>query len=196
MPFSIEEVESHFKELGFKVIVPDDVEHRKIGRALRFSTKRYVDFEGDKSVLISLIVDPDGEYLELVAPRVYNVRECPHKGAVFAALLEIAYKTRKQNFEYNPADGEIRVAADMPIEDGTATVRQLDALLGAIIAVLEQFHPVIKHVIETGRLDLSLADEPEVPDTSNDPVTAELIAKLGGIDGLRKLVEERGGTAS
>ena len=96
MPFSIEEVESHFKELGFKVIVPDDVEHRKIGRALRFSTKRYVDFEGDKSVLISLIVDPDGEYLELVAPRVYNVRECPHKGAVFAALLEIAYKTRKE----------------------------------------------------------------------------------------------------
>ena len=196
MPITIEEVDAHFKELGYKVMLPDDPERKKVNRQLIFNTKRYCNAEGENSVVISIYLEPSGEYIELVAPRAYNVRECKNKGPVFAALLEIAYKTRNQNFEYDPSDGEIRVASDLPIEDGSVTQLQLDALLGAIIFTLDKFHLVIQHVIETGRIDLSLANEPDSDKSVGDPETAELVAKLGGIEGLPKLVASIGGEPS
>lgn len=188
MTISMDEIDAHFKQLGFKTSRHDDPEKATTNRGLRFSTVNYVNSEKTKSVFLSLSLVPSGEYLEIVAPAVYNVRECRNKGPVFAALLEIGFKTSMQNFEYDPADGEVRVATDVTIRDGTITCSQLDEMIGGVIRVLERFHAVIAHVIDTGRIDMALQSDPNVERTNASEI-ADLVAKLGGVSGLRKLVE-------
>jgi len=191
MPISIAELDAHFEKLGYKATRPDNAKQATTHRGLRFTTVNYLNTEKEKSVFLSLFLAPDGDYLEIVAPSAYNVRECRNKGPVFAALLEITFKTRLQNFEYDSADGEVRVATDVVINDGTITCSQLDAMIGGIIRVLERFHGVIAHVIETGKIDMSLQCEPTAG-RDVETETADLVAKLGGLDGLRKLVESQG----
>lgn len=195
MAMTVMEVQSRLESLGVKVMVPPDENVAAHERGIRYATSRYVNSEGEHAVLIIAKLNEAGEYLEFLAPAVYNVRECKFKGAVFAAMMELTYVSNHLQFEYDPSDGEIRVSVDMPICDGTATGAQMLSLLGAIVNGLESFHPVIVHAMETGRIDKSLIERKEGAGAIPDEV-AGLIEQLGGIDELRRLAEAKAGTAS
>lgn len=193
MAITIEQVHTHLESLGKKVNIPEDPARAKFDRILTFATDHYRDTDGDPRIFIVVSVRDEGRYLEIYAPRAYNVRECKYKGALFAAVLQIMYRTKHAQIEYDPSDGEIRFAADMPIMDGTVTAVQIDALMGVMISIADTFHPVLMHVIETGRVDMELAANGEGAPTP-PPIPSELAAlleQLGGVEELRKIAEER-----
>jgi len=192
MAITIDEVQNRLESLGIKVMVPEGEEVAARQRGVRYTTSHYVNSEGDHSAVIHVNLSEGGEYLGMVAPAVYNVRECKFKGVVFAALMNFMYITKFVQFEYDPEDGEIRVSVDMPILDGTATARQLHRLLNALIELLDQIHPVITHAMATGRVDMELLErKPEEPAIPEE--VAGLIAQLGGIEELRLLAEAKAG---
>jgi hypothetical protein len=195
MPVTIAHIHEQLESLKLKVLSSSDPEVVAYERAVIFSTDSYVNPEGENKLLIVVKLSQDGEYLEVVAPSAYAVRECKFKGAVFAAFLHFTYMTKYVQFEYDPEDGEIRLSADFPVCDGTITALQLEPLLHSICATLEQFHPVIVRAMATGRVDMALATRNE-PTPQLPEEIAKLIEQIGGVDELRKLAESKRGDSA
>jgi hypothetical protein len=186
MPIRIDDVKAHLKTLGYETMVrPDDPDSVAVG----FQTKVYKDTDGDAGALLVFTVAEEGTYLEVKAPGAYSAQGCKFKGALFAALMELSFRTKFLQFEYDPADGEVRLSVDLPVMDGTVTAQQLDRMLGTIMFALENFDPVIRHAMATGRVDFSLASGPKAEAPKLPSEIEELLTKAGGLENLRRMVE-------
>jgi hypothetical protein len=125
---------------------------------------------------------------------VYNLTNCKFKGATLAALAEIAFRTRSLQCEYDSQDGEVRYSVDTWVLDNTLTVEQLEMMVRIAVELLEEYEPVVRCAMETGRVDFDLAVKPqEEPPQGSPPALppeiAELVAKAGGLEALREAVE-------
>jgi hypothetical protein len=189
MPITHPELVEKLKSLELNVMVPPD---QAVEAGIRFETDRYRNSEGAASLLVVCRIGEDGEYLEIFAPRAYEARNCRFKGALFAALLEVSFRTKSVQAEYDPSDGEIRFACDFPVEDATVTPRQLLRLLRNLLGVIEDFHPVLHHAFETGKVDMSRLPKPST-ESPPPPELLGLLEELGGIDELKRIVSERRG---
>ena len=139
MAITLKEIIAHVESLGFKHM-PGPRENSEI--CLRFATESYVNTDGDHSLLIVCAISDEGRYLEVFAPAAYTTANCKYKAAMFACMLKAAFMTKHLQLEHDPDDGEVRLAVDMPVLDGTVTADQLCALILAITLSLESFHPV------------------------------------------------------
>jgi hypothetical protein len=117
----------------------------------------YRDTQGDDSLRITLVLESSGEYLEVVAPAIYDASNCRHIGALSRLLLGVSLRTKIAQFSFDEADGEIRASAEMVLMDGTCTPKQLHATIGILTAVVDAYHPHILRVMETG--EISFPDE-------------------------------------
>lgn len=189
MPITHAELIEKLKSLELNIMVPPD---QTVEAGIRFTTERYRNSEGELSILVVCRIGEGGEYLELYVPSAYNARNCRFKGGLFAALLELSWRTKSVQAEYDPADGEIRFASDLPVEDAIVTPRQLQRLLYTLVGVVEDFHPVLSHVFETGKIDMALLPKPETG-SEGSPELLGLLEELGGIDELKRIVSERRG---
>lgn len=187
MPITKAELVEKLRSLELKVIEPPD---RESEVHILFATERYRNPTDEHSLLIVCRLSEDGGYLEMFAPGVYASRDCKHKGSLFAALLEMSWMTKAVQAEYDPSDGEIRIACDLFVEDGTATPRQLLRMMRSIVGIIEDFDPVIRHVFQTGKIDMSLLPRPTA-EAEGPAEMMGLLEELGGIEELRKIVEER-----
>jgi hypothetical protein len=191
MPITLPELAAHLQAIGLKHKV--EPEHNRV--ALGFGTSQYVDLEGDKQVLVFVSIAAEGQYVEVVIPRAYNLGNCKYKGATLAALAEIAFRTRSLQCEYDPQDGEVRYSVDAWVLDNTLTRAQLEMMVRTAVQLLEEYEPVVRCAMDTGRVDFNLAVKPaeEAPEGAPGalpPEIAELIAKAGGLDALRAAVEQ------
>ena len=151
-------------------------------------TEVFKDQDGDNCLLMAIDIWEDGEFLQFICPRLYNVKDCPNRAAVFEAALVMAWRTKSLGYEYHQDSGELRAVFEMPLEDGELTERQLARILKMVFDLVEAYDPVIRNAITAGEIDMSLAGskEPEPGATKNREVE-ELIAELGGVDKLREL---------
>lgn len=117
----------------------------------------YRDPQGDNSLRIGLVLETGGEYLEVVAPGVYDASKCRHVGALSRLLLGVSMRTKLVQFSLDETDGEVRATAEMVLMDGTCTPKQLHATIGILTSVIDAFHPHIARVMETG--EISFPDE-------------------------------------
>lgn len=193
MPITLPEIAKHLDQLGWKHQIDEERERVVMGSG----TEHYVDFEGDKHVWIWIEVRSEGEYVQVVLPGVYNLKDCKFKGPVLAVLAEIAFRTRSLQCEYDSSDGEVRYAVDTWVLDNTLTVQQLEIMVRIAVDLLEEFEPVVRHAIATGKIDFGLAVKREQQKPAEEgpaplpPEIAELLTKAGGIEGLREAVERR-----
>lgn len=192
MAITLKEIIAHVESLGF-TYMPGLREESEIG--LRFGTDSYVDSDGDHSLLIVCALSEEGRYLEVFAPSAYTTANCKYKAAMFACMLQAAFMTKHLQLEHDPEDGEVRLAVDMPVADGTVTAEQLRAMIFTIILSLEEFHPVFVHAMTTGKVDFGLCwkrkPQPSAPAAAEpalSPDLQELISKVGGLDNLEALV--------
>lgn len=188
MPISLSKLESHVRALGWDYEVREERDQIALG----FPTRFYVDAEGDNFAALFIDRVMDGQYVQVVMPRAYSLQDCKYKAAVLSVLTQIAFLTRSLQCEYDPEDGEVRYAVDSWVLDNTLTQSQLDVMVRIIIELLEEYDPVVRHAMETGRVDLSMANKPEpVPEApaALPPEISALLEKAGGIEGLRDAVE-------
>ncbi len=150
MPVTIGEIKQHLDALGVKYMNPSRDEPEC---GIRFSTASYANCDGDHSLLLICRLSDDGQYLELSAPNALNTSNCRYKAALFSAMLQIALLTKHVQLEHDPKDGEVRFAIDYPVCDGTVTAAQVDRMIHVLIGILEQYYPVLRHAMDSGKID-------------------------------------------
>ncbi len=137
-----------------QILTSHDIKHRvDTERGVIFTgfqTEVYENQEGRRGLAIVIALEEDGEFIKIMAPRCYEYKDGPHKGAVFQACLMISYLTKLIQFEYDPDDGEIRAMIEFPLEDAELTDRQLMRCVSALPAVLDEYHDVITGAISKG----------------------------------------------
>jgi hypothetical protein len=167
-------------------------------------TTSYVDpHDGEKSLLLHVMLQEDGKMLRMCVPEVYAVAEFAHRGAMSEAMLAANWRVRVASYVLDESDGEVRVVCDLPLEDGTVTATQLSRMLTLVAWTVDQFDPVIRTAGNEGKVDFADLDA-RILQKSPEPrrrksrskrerrELADLIKAAGGVEGLRKLLEEHG----
>jgi len=189
MPITLPELCKHLDTIGWKYEKQDD---RNLA-AICFGTQHFCNHEGKKSVDIFIEIEAEGRYVQALVPRAYSLANCKFKGATLAALAELAFRTRSLQCEYDPSDGEVRYTVDTWVLDNTLTTHQVNIMVRMLVEFLEEYDPVIRSAMETGKVDFGLANKPESGSEEAPPLPpeiAELLAKAGGLEGLRAAVEQ------
>jgi hypothetical protein len=142
----------------------------------------------EKSLELRFGLDEDGEFLYVMSLPLYCLKDCPHKAEALEAMLTIAYVTKSVSYEYDPTDGEVRATIEMPLQDGRVTPDQFAAMCNLLAATIDCYDTVIRHAMNTGVIDMSLEGKP-LPDPEKQELN-ELLAKIGGVEALKKLAAE------
>jgi hypothetical protein len=177
-------------------------EHNEIVVAV--PTQHYVDpHDGEKSMLLHVMLQEEGRMLRICVPEVYAMNAFANKGAMSEAMLAANWRVRVASYVLDETDGEIRVVCDVPLEDGVVTSAQLSRMLTLVAWTVDQFDPVIRKAGADGTVDFAEIDE-RVLQENPEPrrrksrsrrerrELADLIKAAGGVEGLRKLLEEHG----
>jgi hypothetical protein len=167
-------------------------------------TQHYVDpHDGEKSMLLHVMVQEEGRMMRICVPEVYTLSEFAHKGAMCEAMLAANWRVRVASYVLDESDGEVRVVCDVPLEDGVVTSTQISRMLTLVAWTVDQFDPVIRKAGADSTVDFTEIDE-RVRKESPEPrrrksrsrrerrELADLIKAAGGVEGLRKLLEEHG----
>lgn len=167
-------------------------------------TEHYVDpHDGEKSLLLHVMLQEEGRMLRICVPEVYAVKEGQNRGAMAEAMLAANWRVRVASYVLDESDGEVRVICDVPLEDGTVTSAQLSRMLTLVAWTVDQFDAVIRKAGAEGVVDFKEVDA-RVLKSSDEPrrrksrskrerrELADLIKAAGGVEGLRKLLEEHG----
>lgn len=167
-------------------------------------TQHYVDpHDGEKSMLLHVMLQEEGRMLRICVPEVYAMNSFANRGAMCEAMLAANWRVRVTSYVLDESDGEVRVVCDVPLEDGAVTSAQVSRMLTLVAWTVDQFDPVIRKAGTDGTVDFAEIDE-KVRKESPEPrrrksrsrrerrELADLIKAAGGVEGLRKLLEEHG----
>lgn len=181
MPTTYEQLERYLTE--------DEVAYERVESGLQvlFATNHYMNQQdGRQSLPVYVFVADDGDAVDIVAPRVYDLRTAVHAGAVCELLLSINFQTRSFRWEVDRRDGEVRGRLSPPLGGAPITHEAFRRLLGLMPRTVDFWHPVIQRVIATGTLP------PPPPSFRTDPRLERAIEDAGGLDGLRDLFKPFG----
>jgi hypothetical protein len=108
--------------------------------------------ENIERLLIVIQLDEDGEFFEIYAPRVITgVKHHPFKPEILQTMLCISWETKMLQWEYDPADGEIRAIIEFPLEDAELTERQFNRCLYSLVQLVDELAlPRLQAVMDTG----------------------------------------------
>ena len=145
-----------------------------------YNTETYQDDEGRNKLGMLIRLEENGEFIKIFAPQCYSCPDEANRAAVTQALLMISWKTKMVQFEFDASDGEIRAIVEFPLEDALLTERQLMRAIGALVQIIDKFHPVIQLALTDGII--------EFPENEENPLAA-LQAMMQQFQGL---LEEMG----
>lgn len=198
MPTTIQQVTGFLDEFDLAYDVKDEYEAIGIGFTLNESSTTYRDRDGDAHVQLVIRVAEEGEFVAVLAPQAWNIGACPHKAAVFEALVALQARFKLLRFDYDPEDGEIRPNVELPVEDSSLSSKQFHRLMHAVIVGVQRLDRVIRHAMETGSVCLDLMNEEEGSSSDDSQfddddkalleTLEDLAEEAGGIDALERLL--------
>lgn len=157
MSTSINEVTSFLSDEGLRYSHVEGNDYVRTG----FTTKKYVDADGDKLLHVVISVEEQGNFIKIAAPAAYRFHHDGtsfHKLALFQTLLQICHMTKMVQFEYDPDEGEIQAIVEFALEDADLTRQQLMRSVYSLSDALEEYHTAIHDAI-TGGIPLEKPSE-------------------------------------
>jgi len=132
------------------------------------------------NVLIDL--QEEGEYVHFSIHFLLNIREVENRENVLIALLELNRRLKALKYCYDPSDGEVSVAIEIPLEDGTLTMQQVHRCMYTLTEIAMRERDNLVTLIKTG-----------VYPGSSDPGFTDTISRLLGSEGSEQddLTDER-----
>ncbi len=94
-----------------------------------------------------------------------HIKGHEHAAKVLSHILYLNYQTKFGTWEYDPTDGDIRLAVEIPLEDALITEKQFHRIAGLMLRDGSSHADQIMHILNTG----------EIPE---DDKEAEMIAQL------------------
>jgi hypothetical protein len=119
--------------------------------AIAYRTDTYRDPEGEPYLVLLLVLDEQGEYFKLFAPRAFDVAG-GHTDAFLRAATMVQWRAKLVQFEFDERDGEIRPVVEFPLEDAALTARQLERCVSGLVRLLETYYAPLRHALETGEV--------------------------------------------
>jgi hypothetical protein len=138
---------------------------------------------------VKIELEEDGELLQIYCnllidedQNILKIKDHEHKALVLQHILNINYNEKFGAWEFDPSDGEIRFAVEIPLEDAKMTEKQFKRIFGHIMSSDERFLEILK-IMETGELP-----EGNITDDLFASLMAEMLAEK-----LHKDLEAHGG---
>lgn len=148
-------------------------------------------FQGknESKCMVKVELEEDGELLQVYCNLIIDedqnrlkIKDHEHKALVLQHILTINYNEKFGAWEFDPTDGEIRFAIEIPLEDAKMTEKQFKRIFGHITSSDERFLEILK-IMETG----------ELPEGNNtDDLFASLMAEMLA-EKLHKDLDAHGG---
>ena len=127
---------------------------------LSYEMNHYRDRDADASLLLTIEVDEDGEYVRVAAPDAYRVR-LAHRDAFLQACLMVQQRTKLVQFEW-AGDATLTPLIELPLEDAAVTARQLERCVRSMVVIVDEYHDALALVAATGAVDREHLDAPEL----------------------------------
>ena len=118
---------------------------------LYFATDIYENRAADDCLVVYVGLEEDGEFIRVMSPGTYLLptdASPETKEAVRRTLLQINFESKLHRYEYDQADGEIRLCADLPLEDAVPTSRQLARILRTFPSFADNWHLPIRDALD------------------------------------------------
>ncbi|MEA2020097.1 MAG: hypothetical protein U9N59_16840 [Campylobacterota bacterium] len=110
----------------------------------------------DLACSIKIKVKEDGELLQIYSNLLINedqdilkVKDHKYSALVLQHMLKINYNEKFGTWEFDPKDGEIRFAVEIPLEDAIMTEKQFDRIISHVLNSDSGFLEISK-IMETG----------------------------------------------
>ncbi|MFP4320299.1 MAG: hypothetical protein ACLFQ7_15205, partial [Phormidium sp.] len=101
------------------------------------------------TVLISL--EDDGKFVKIVLPQLLTLNpDQPHYELGLQCLLHLGWRYKLVRWQRDPRDGEVRLQADLPLEDGELSSRQFWRTLQGCLQIAQQGRKQVQQVLQTG----------------------------------------------
>lgn len=147
----------------------------------------YRDKDGDPHVQILVRLVENGEFCAAFVPQAWKLGDCQHRAAVCEAAARIQGKMKLIRFDLDD-EGHLQPNIEIPLEDAPMCAEQLHRAIGGLLMAVRHFDPVIRHAMDTGKVDLTLAKVPAPGEPENVSQILELGESAGGLDALERLL--------
>ena len=114
----------------------------------------YADNNGSSYVKFFIGIDENGDYLQVVAPKLYELANCPYKTNVIELLNTISAQTKLIRWN-TTTNNAINVMIDIPLNDSQLSKMQLKRCLGTILEVIDYYNDDIVNTMNTGDIKLN-----------------------------------------
>ena len=182
MKLNINQLAALFDELETKYKVLDN--NRLV---LTVPAENYIEHtDGETSLLIVAHLDLQRGIVNLYAPNCIDLTSSDHREKASQLLLWMNYRSELPRFEIDLADNEVRCTASTSFGDAFIDSVQLRSMLSSRTRAVDEYWDVIVGVLKTGKLPETLYEKRERYEL------ADLIRVAGGVEGLRKILNECG----
>ena len=199
MATTLKQIKKFLKASGLHFTAFDEAGVITVGFRCDSEETTFRDSDGDAYLGILLRLVERGEFLILITPTCWNIKDCPHRQAVAESLALISSRFKMIRFDLDETSGEVRPNIELPIEDGDLTKRQLDRAIGAILQVVRQYDRVITRARDTGVISFEDVEtehppvEPAADEHAPSPrgdiaKVLDLADQAGGLDAIERLL--------
>jgi len=150
-----------------------DIKHRIVNESeILFSININ---SGDRYIGINIKVQEDGELFQVYSnllideeANMLKVKDHQYSFLILQYILSLNYEDKFGTWEFDPTDGEIRLAVEIPLEDAIMTEKQFKRILNYVINGSDEGFKAVLDIMETG----------EKPDNTSDELLDMLVSEL------------------
>lgn len=145
------------------------------------------DEDGDPHVQILVRLVEDGEFCIAFVPQAWKLGDCKYRGAVCEAVARIQSKVKLLRFDLDD-EGHLQPNIEISLEEAPMCVEQLHRAISSLLMAVRHFDLVIRHAMETGKVDLDLAKKTIPQPPADISQIMELGESAGGLEALERLL--------
>ncbi|MEA5519401.1 CHAT domain-containing protein [Limnoraphis robusta] len=104
-----------------------------------------------ESLTVVIDISENGEFVKIVLPQLLTISDDhPHYEAALQTLLHLGWQYKLARWQRSPEDGEVRLQADLPLEDSELTEKQFWRTLQGTLQIAQRGRERVRGVLETG----------------------------------------------
>lgn len=185
MATTFAELKHFLEEVGLNYDAHEEHHIIAVGFSGEPDDTSYRDEDDDPHIQLLVRLAEHGEFVAVVVPQAWKIGDCKHRAAVCEAVTRIQGRMKLIRFDLDD-EGHLQPNIEIPLERAPMCTEQLHRAISGLLMVVRHFDPVIRHAMDTGKVDLSLAKAPTPPE--NIAEILELGESAGGLDAIERLL--------
>ena len=156
MATSVKEIAGFMEARGWKF---ETVEDQGFVRVI-LATEKYVDSQGEQSVLLIVEVMDEGKSWRAFIPKLYTIEDGPNSVALMKAFLYCTFMSKFAAWEVDLESGDVQISVRGILSDGSLTQAQFDRTVEHLGWAVDYYHQMIVEAKETGVLNPPVDESP------------------------------------